>query len=230
MSTATSTPALAYLRVSGLSQVDGDGFTRQLEAIGKRAASQGMEIVGDYRDEGVSGTPGLDERPGLASLLERVLSNGVRTVIVERSDRLARDLIQGELILEEFRRAGVAVLEAESGSDLTSEENPTVTLIRQVLGAVAQFDKSSTVSKLRAARIRKRRENGKCEGQKGYGPEVIREAKRLRRRSPKTGAVRSFATIASELNAGPFPTRRGGPWTASSVRTILQWDRKGPRR
>ena len=226
MSTAPNTPALAYLRVSGLAQVDGDGFTRQTEAISKRASSMGLEIVGDYRDEGVSGTKGLEDRPGLTALLERVLSNGVRTVLVERADRLARDLIQSELLLDEFRKAGVAVIDAESGSDLTSEENPSAVLIRQVLGAVAEFDKSSTVSKLRAARIRKRKETGRCEGQKGYSPEVIREVKRLRRKNPKTGAVRSFAAIAREMDSLGIPTRRGGSWTASSVRTVLQWDRR----
>ena len=33
-------------------------------------------------------------------------------------------------------------------------------------GAVAEFDKAMTVAKLRGARERKRRKNGKCEGRK----------------------------------------------------------------
>jgi DNA invertase Pin-like site-specific DNA recombinase len=37
----------------------------------------------------VSGTRELADRPGLAALLDRLESNGVRTVIVERADRLA---------------------------------------------------------------------------------------------------------------------------------------------
>ncbi|MFI5397922.1 MAG: recombinase family protein [Candidatus Binatia bacterium] len=57
----------------------------------------------EYRDEGVSGTRDLDDREGLSDLLARIRSNGVRVVLVERADRLARDLIVGELILNQFR-------------------------------------------------------------------------------------------------------------------------------
>jgi DNA invertase Pin-like site-specific DNA recombinase len=42
-------------------------------------------------------------------------------------------------------------------------------LIRQVLGAVSQFEKAMVVSKLKGARDRKRRETGrKVEGRKSY--------------------------------------------------------------
>jgi hypothetical protein len=41
-------------------------------------------------------------------------------------------------------------------------------LVRQVLGAIAQFDKATVVAKLKAARDRKREEEGKCGGRKSY--------------------------------------------------------------
>ena len=47
--------------------------------------------------------------------------------------------------------------------------DPTRTLIRQVLGAVAQFEKTALVSKLKAARQRVKRETGRCDGRKPYG-------------------------------------------------------------
>ena len=59
--------------------------------------------MGEFRDEGVSGTKDLDAREGLSDPLARIRSNGVRVVLVERADRLARDLIVGELILNQFR-------------------------------------------------------------------------------------------------------------------------------
>jgi DNA invertase Pin-like site-specific DNA recombinase len=217
-----SSTAVSYLRVSGLAQVKGDGFTRQREAVEARAAANGLELVGEYRDEGVSGTIGLDSRPGLSALLERVLSNGVRIVIVERADRIARDLIQSELILDELRKAGVSVIEAESGRDLASKPNATAVLIRQVLGAVAEFEKSSIVAKLAAARARKRKETGRCEGQKPYSDEIVREVRRLRRKNPKTGRVRGYGAIAKEMSRLGHPTKKGGPWTASTIQTILR--------
>ena len=57
-----------------------------------------------------------------------------------------------EVIVDQFAKAGAKVLTAD-GADLSSAaDDPTRTLIRQVLSAVAQFDKSVTVLKLRASR------------------------------------------------------------------------------
>jgi len=91
-----------------------------------------------------------------------------------------------------------------------------------VLGAVAEFEKSSMVAKLAGARARKRRETGRCEGQKPYSDEIIREVRRLRRKNPKTGRVRGYGAIAREMERLGHPTKRGGPWTAATVQTILR--------
>jgi hypothetical protein len=42
-------------------------------------------------------------------------------------------------------------------------------LMRQLMGAVAQYDKSRIVLKLRGARMRKRAMEGRCEGRKPFG-------------------------------------------------------------
>jgi len=76
--------------LSGKGQADGDGPERQLTAIGRFAKANGFTRVDEpFTDLGVSGTRELADRPGLAALLDRLESNGVRTVIVERADRLA---------------------------------------------------------------------------------------------------------------------------------------------
>lgn len=221
-----STPkAVSYLRVSGKGQVDGDGFPRQRETIERFARSAGFELVDEYRDEGVSGTKELDDREGLSDLLARIRANGVRVVLVERADRLARDLIVGELILNQFRDLGVKVIAADSGTELTTaDDDPTRTLIRQVLGAVAQFEKAVIVSKLKAARVRKRRAEGRCEGRKPFGTrpgeaEIVKLIQKLRRK-PRGGERLSFAAIADRLNAEGHPTRTGKPWAAETVRQI----------
>ena len=103
------TKAVAYQRVSGQSQIDGDGFPRQSAAASKYAERNGLEIVDEYRDEGISGTSELAGRPGLAALLDRIESNGVRIVLVENATRLARDLFVQEVLLNEFRKLGVMI-------------------------------------------------------------------------------------------------------------------------
>src|SRR5689334_22306494 len=119
--------AVSYVRVSSRGQAsqDKDGVPRQRAAIAACAKKMRLQVVEEFADLGVSGTKSLGERPGLSALLQRVLGNGVRVVLVEKADRLSRDLVAGETILAEFRKRGVRVIEADGGNDLTASDSPT---------------------------------------------------------------------------------------------------------
>ena len=235
MSKRTKEKALAYLRVSSKGQINKDGFPRQRDTILKYAKANSLEIVSEYRDEGVSGTKELEHRQGLAALLDFIESNGIRIVLVERADRLARDLMVGEVILGQFRGLGVSVIAADSGVDLTAgDDNPTRTLIRQVLGAVSQFEKSVIVLKLRAARERIKRKTGRCEGRKPYGyypgeDGIIKRIKELHRK-PHGESRAGFQTIAKRLNKEKVPTRSGAKWSGVLIKSILTRKPEKPRK
>ena len=79
-------------------------------------------------------------------------------------------MIISEILLGEFRKIGVRVISAECGTELTVEgADPTKKLISQVLGAISEWEKTVVVQKLRAARMRIRKSDGRCEGRKPYG-------------------------------------------------------------
>jgi DNA invertase Pin-like site-specific DNA recombinase len=61
--------AVTYLRVSSKGQVPGDGFSRQRRAVVAHAKTARLEIVDEFRDEGVSGTLPVQDRPGFAALV-----------------------------------------------------------------------------------------------------------------------------------------------------------------
>jgi hypothetical protein len=91
-------------------------------------------------------------------------------------------------------------------------------------GSFAQYEKTSLVTKLRAARERRRVAAGKCEGRKSWAeinPELVRAAKRLRRRSPK-GQQRSLRDVATELAKLGFLNERGAKFSASSIAAMVQ--------
>ncbi len=216
--------AFFYLRVSGKGQVDGDGFPRQREAIQRYAKANKIELVQEYRDEGVSGTKETFDRPGLSDLMVAIRANGVRTVLVESSSRLARDLMVGEIILDEFRKLGTKVIAADSGVDLTAGNNdPTSVLIRQILGAVSEFEKSILVQKLRASRVRIRRGGNKCEGRKPYGV-TDDEQNTIKKIIGWRKERLSFVEIAGKLNGESIPTRSGGSakWHPTQVQRIFK--------
>ena len=129
----------------------------------------------------MSGADAIKSRPGFSELLDRIEGNHVRTVIVEDASRSAR--VAQELGITLLISRGVRLLTA-NGDDLTASDDPSRKMMRQIAGAFAQYEKARLVHKLRHARERKKEATGKCEGRKSHKelrPEVVKEAKRLRR-------------------------------------------------
>jgi len=88
------------------------------------------------------------------------------------------------------------------------------------MGAVAQYDKSQIVAKLRGARMRMKAKEGRCEGRKPFGHyEGEQEAKNRMEVLRSEGM--GFDRIAVKLNAEGVPTRTGKPWHGVVVNRIL---------
>src|SRR5262249_53416618 len=103
-------------------------------------------------------------------------------------------------------------------------------------GAFAELEKARIVDKLRHARERKRRGDGRCEGRKplaGTHPQAGGLAKRLRGARPQTGGRGSFAKNSAELAAVGYLNERGRPFNPKSVRAMIEGPTPsaiGPRR
>jgi DNA invertase Pin-like site-specific DNA recombinase len=106
-------------------------------------------------------------------------------------------------------------------SHFFTEDTPTAVLVRQLLGAIAQFEKASLVAKLKAARDRRIPAGIKCGGRKTYderSPEPVAAAKALRAERPRL----SLRKIAARLAGQGYTPASGGPYAAMSVRGMLQ--------
>ena len=219
-------PAFAYLRTSSAANAgaDKDSDKRQREAIRAYADRAGYEIVDEFYDQAVSGGDWIDERPGFQRMLARIAGNGVGTILVENASRFARDLAVQLAGHDMLKREGIELIPVDA-PDHFLNDTPTAVLVRQVLGAISEFDKASTVAKLRAARERKRKEQGKCEGRKSHlelHPDAVMLARKLRRQSPKTHRpMNSLRAIADKLAKAGFLNSNGQPFSASSVRSML---------
>jgi DNA invertase Pin-like site-specific DNA recombinase len=217
--------AIGYMRTSSASNVgEGkDSEARQRKAIEGYAKSSGMVIVDWFYDAAVSGADPIEARPGFAALLARIAGNGVRTIIVETANRFARDLMVQEVGFAMLRELGVTLIAADSPTSFL-DDGPTSKLIRQILGAVAEFDKAMTVAKLKGARERVRRLKGKCEGRKSYaeregGDALIALACQLR--ANPDGRPHPLRTVAAGLADRGYVTPSGLPYSASAVASML---------
>src|ERR1700747_2570803 len=75
-------------------------------------------------------------------------SNGARTIIVETASRFARDLMVQEVGFAKLQALGIKLVAADSPHSFL-DDTPTSKLIRQILGAVSEFDKAMVSAKLK---------------------------------------------------------------------------------
>lgn len=214
--------ALGYMRTSSATNVGGDKDSerRQQEAITGYAAANGYEVVGWYYDAAVKGSDPIDKRAGFAELLKRIASNGVRTIIVESPDRFARDLTV-QLTGHKYLKNMDIDLICATAPDYFLDETPTAVLVRQILGAIAEFEKTSMVAKLAGARRRKKAATGRCEGRKPLSetaPDAVALARALHRKRKRKPSLRA---ISAELAANGFVNSKGGAYNAKSISSML---------
>jgi DNA invertase Pin-like site-specific DNA recombinase len=222
----------AYLRVSTDAQVDGLGLEVQEAAIKKWAYHDNHKISATFVDAGVSGSNGLDNRTGLADAFAALKAGSLKGLVVHRLDRLARDLIIQEQILAELRRGGWAVFSTSaSEAQYIADDvgDPSRKLIRQVLGAVAEYERSMIALRLRSGRARKAADGGFAYGSPPFGYQaldgqlvpVAEEQATLRRVREMRDTGQSLRVIAATLNAEGVKPRRGRAWHPGVLSRIV---------
>ena len=221
--------AIGYARVSTERQAErGLGLDVQETAIRATARERGYKLARIVRDEGVSGA--VEDRPGLGELLEALSAGDV--VIVARLDRLARDLLTQEFLLRDIRRRGADVISCSAAeSDYLSDDpqDPTRKLIRQVLGAVSEFERSLIRLRLSRGRAAKAARGGFAYGSPPFGarsedralvPEPREaEAVAFARKLRAQGA--SYRGICAALTDAGYKPRRAACWHPMVIRRVL---------
>lgn len=232
--TLKSPSAVAYLRTSSATNAgqDKDSHKRQWVAVSAYAKREGLQIhEPPFYDAAVSGSDLIHERPGFAAMLAYLGEHKeITTILVETASRFARDLIVQETGYRLLQAKGINLIAVDSPNSFL-DDTPTAVMVRQILGAVAQFDKAMTVAKLRGARDRKRSETGKCEGRKSLAetqPEAVALARRLYRKNPSTGQRRSMREIAERLSEAGFRNSKGNTYQITAVRRMV--GAEAPRR
>lgn len=214
-----------YLRTSTDAQEE--GLETQRAEVRAWARREGHQIGQWFTDEGVSGSNGLEARIGLADALAAKLP-----IVVYKLDRLARDLVVQETILAQAKRDGIRVFSTLPSEDAYLEDDPkdpTRKLIRQVLGAVADYERAMIRLRMVAGANRKRANGGYAGGGVPFGyksngkhlvvdrkeQQALADMKRLRDEG------KSYRAIATHLNTDGYAPRRGSTWHPYSVARIL---------
>lgn len=225
--------AVAYLRVSGLGQEDGDGFDRQRDAINRYAAANSITVTQWFQDT-QTGKDEWQNRPGWVAMLTELSKGEVEgctgcaagVILVEKLDRVARRVFVQEMIVEDLKKRGVCLI--TSGGDNSGDEDPERVMFRQMLAVFAQYERAVIVAKMGAARAKIRAKGLRCEGVKPYGTksgeaDVLEVMRIMRKRGDSHEAIAAGLNQArAEAGGVGYMTRRGGKWLGPSVCKILR--------
>jgi DNA invertase Pin-like site-specific DNA recombinase len=224
---------VGYLRVSTDRQAEkGLGLDVQRQAVREWAKAHSHRIVAYLADEGVSGSNGIENRDALPQALGMVKSGAAQGIVVYRLDRLARDLVLQETLLAEIQRMGGQLFStspAESDYLTDDAADPSRTMIRQILGAVSQYERAMIRLRLVAGRRRKAERGGYSYGAPHYG--VRAEGGTLVEDPDEAAAVerirvlrahgKSLREIAATLTEEGYRPKRSERWHPESLRRIV---------
>ena len=219
---------VAYFRVSTKEQGrSGLGLDAQRRAVEEYMGSNGWELIGDYT-EIESGRN--NARPELEQALAACRLHGAR-LIVAKLDRLARDAS----FLLSLQSAGVDFVAA----DMPDANRLTVGILACEAEAEAEAISQRTREALTAAKergVKLGTPANLTQAAREKGAEVsaaVRSARADQRaadlapiiREIREAGITSRRGIARALKDRGIPTARGGTWTATGVRRVL--DRLG---
>ncbi len=139
--------AAIYGRVSSERQEKEHTIGSQLEALRAYAATNGMDIVEEFTDEGYSGAR-LD-RPALDRMRDLAERHGFEVLLTYCTDRLARKFVLQALIMDELERFGVKTIFLEGGA----ADDPLSKLMHQITGAVAEFERAKITERYRRGKL-----------------------------------------------------------------------------
>lgn len=221
-----------YCRVSTEDQAEQQTIRAQTDYLPRYAELNGLTVAGLYCDDGVSGTLPLRERPEGRRLLQDASAHLFDAVVFTRTDRLARSL---KVLLDAYQQIDALGVSLRSASEPFDTSTPIGTFLFQLLGSMAELDRSSTLEKLNRGRDRVARD-GKRPGVGpvpfGYDVDAERRLIPSARIDPVTGQAEADIArgIIERIAAGGTIGAEVERLNALGIRSVRRWPpgRKSP--
>lgn len=219
---------VAYVRCSTAEQAsDGVSLDTQVARIRAWADAFGADVVEVIEDGGVSGSKALADRPGgakVAALLD-ARKPEVDAIAILRLDRLGRDAAESLALLKRFRTSKVGLFSIADHIDLGTPQGRAMAGMAAVF---AELEKGLGAQRTTDALAELRRQ-GRAWNHAPFGWNVVdgnleadeTEQTTLQRIRELRASGSAYNKVADTLNAEGRPTKRGGPWFAASVRSVV---------
>ena len=171
-----------YARVStGCQTVE-----NQLRELRDVAERHGWTVLAEFKDAGISGAKGRDQRPGLNRLMQAVARREIDVVAAWSVDRLGRSLQDLIGLLGEIHAKGVDLYLHQQGLDTST---PAGKALFQMMGVFAEFERAMIHERVRAGLERAKAQGKKLGRRRNENPKLAAEVRRLRAKGLGIGKV-----------------------------------------
>ena len=224
------------MRVSSEEQKEKESIATQDGFLEEYCKLYDLEVTSIYKDEAISGTVPMHERPGGRQLLEDAKAGKFDTVLVYKLDRIGRSLLVVVDAHDRLAEAGVALRSATEPIDTST---PAGRLIFQMLASFSEFERATITERSRDG-LHRAFKNGKQLGCIPYGYDIAEdgafvvveeEARIVRGIIANIAAGSTLYKEAKRLNdegePGPGRKYRGRPrkhgpsWCHTTIRGIV---------
>ena len=221
--------AILYVRVSTADQVEtGVSLDAQTERLLTYAKLNNLEVIGILREEAISGSIPLNERPEGAKLAELVATGQVKHVVSLKLDRLFRNSIDALTTTQTWDKKGVALHLTDMGGSSLSTNSAMGRMMFAMMSAYAEFERNLTAERTTSALAHKKA-NSQAYSPTPYGKD--RQGDILTDNAQEQGIIRqmrelrdngfSLRGIAEHLNSNGIESKQGKQWYASTIGYIL---------
>jgi site-specific DNA recombinase len=156
-----------YARVSTEDQTKNYSIPSQLETMRQFAVEHGYEIVGEFVDEGISGT--ILDRPALSNLREHAREKLVDSIIVYDPDRLSRKLAHLMVLADEFERYGIQLYFVTQSMGQSPEDR----MLFGMKGLFAEYERTKLLERTTRGKLRKAKDGKQPGGKSLYGYRLV---------------------------------------------------------
>jgi DNA invertase Pin-like site-specific DNA recombinase len=161
-------------------------------------------------------------RPAFKEMMAAIMSNGVKTIVVERLDRLSRKYVIQEQLLLYVAGKECDFYSADTGDNVAEaiRGDPMKKAIIQMQGIFLELERSMLVKKLKIAKDKKRAAGFRVDGMLPFG-EKLGEKEVVARMVELRGQGLTPGHIAEKLNAEGAKTRMNAKWHRTSIIRVL---------
>ncbi len=229
--------AIGYVRVSTEEQAkEGVSLEHQEAKIRAYCALYDLKLVEIIVDKGFS-AKSIKGRPGMELLLKIAKSGEIGAVVVYKLDRLFRERIEALTTEDELRKCGVAI------KSFTEHIDTSTAIGRHIftfMSSQAAFEREQGCERTRDA-LQHMKDNKQVYNHPPYGWDVIgrivdgdkvinkgelveNEAEQavIETMQAMKADGMNLSQIAEQLNMEGVPAKKGGEWSAQTVKNVLE--------